>query len=61
MLDLADTVLKERRSLEKSLAGLRARCEKRPKARLAQMIEQLETQIASREQRRSGEAPPDPV
>ncbi len=52
-----DTVVSDRRSLEKSMARLRARCEKRPSARLAQMIDQLETEIASRDQRRSGEAP----
>jgi hypothetical protein len=52
--------MSDRRSLEKSMARLRARCEKRPSARLAQMIDQLETEIASREERRSGEAPVDP-
>jgi hypothetical protein len=55
-----DTVMSDRRSLEKSMARLRARCEKRPSARLAQMSDQLETELASREERRSGEAPVDP-
>lgn len=55
-----DTVMSDRRSLEKSMARLRARCEKRPSARLAQMIDQLETEIASREERRSGDVPVDP-
>ena len=42
MLGLDDAAMSDWRSLEKSLAGLRAKCEKRPSARLAQMIEQLE-------------------
>ena len=60
MFGPVDTVTSDQRSLEKSMARLRARCEKRPSARLAQMIDQLEAQIAIREQRRSGDAPVDP-
>jgi hypothetical protein len=49
--DPVDAVLNERRSLEESLGRLRARCAKRPSPRLVQMIEQLETEIASRRRR----------
>ena len=46
MFGPVDTATSDQRSLEKSMARLRARCEKRPSARLAQMIDKLEAQIA---------------
>jgi hypothetical protein len=56
-----DIVLGERRSLEISLNRLRARCEKRPNARLARMIEQLDTVIAKRQRSLTSKEPPVPA
>ena len=45
---VVDTETRDQRSLEQALADLRAKCEKRPTAQLAQMVEQLETTIAAK-------------
>jgi hypothetical protein len=51
MVDDLEQVMKQRRSLEKALAELEARYEKRPSDNLARMIEQLKAELVVRKQR----------
>jgi seryl-tRNA synthetase len=51
MVDDLEQVMKQRRSLQKALAELEARYEKRPSETLARMIEQLKAELAHRKER----------
>jgi hypothetical protein len=51
MVDDLEQVMKQRRSLEKALAELEARYDKRPSDSLARMIEQLKAELVLRKQR----------
>ena len=51
MVDDLEQVMKQRRSLEKALAELEARYDKRPSENLARMIEQLKAELVVRKQR----------
>jgi hypothetical protein len=51
MVDDLEQVVKHRRSLERALAELQARHEKRPSENLARMIEQLKAELVVRRQR----------
>lgn len=51
MVDDLEQVMRQRRSLEKALAELETRYEKRPSESLARMIEHLKAELAERKER----------